>query len=130
MKPIKLLLIIVAIFVMNSAYAVQYKFVAMDKSIYTRMCVLAGNNEQKALKTTLRRQKDNVRGLANSTLCNGMHIANFAKNYNANMTFDYLKKYTYKHNLDKATNITIKDNVTRTTENKSAEEIILVFVGR
>ncbi|OUS32244.1 hypothetical protein A9Q98_01575 [Thalassotalea sp. 42_200_T64] len=128
MKPIKLLLISAAILMMNSAYAVQYKFVATDKSIYTKMCVLAGNNEQQALKRIIRRHQDSVRLLANSTLCNDMSLANFARNYDANMTFDYLKKYTY--NLDKTPKITIDDIVTRATEDKSAEEIILVYVGQ
>lgn len=114
---------------MNSAYAVQYKFIAKDHSIYTKMCVLAGNNEQKALKRILRRHRDSERSLANSTFCNDMYIANFARKYNASMTFDYLKKYTYKSNLDKAPKITIKDIVTRVTEDNSAEEIILVYVG-
>lgn len=129
MKFIKLLLIAMTIFMMNSVYAIQYKFVATDNSIYTKMCVLAGNNEQKALKTALKRHEHSSRSLANTTFCNGLIIANFANKYHANMTYDYLKKYTYSRNLDKATSITIKDVVTRTTESKSTEEIILVYVG-
>jgi len=92
--------------------------------------VLAGNNEQKALKIIFRRHKDTERSIANSTQCNDMHLANFAQRYNANLTFDYLKKYTWKHNLDKATKITIQDIASQVTENKSEEEIILVYVGR
>jgi len=129
MKFIKLLLITQAIFMMNSAYAIQYKFVATDNSIYTKMCVQAGNNEQKALKKSLRRHEHSPRTLANTTLCNGLIIANFAKKYQANMTYDYLKKHTYSRNLDKATNITIKDVVTSTSDGKLTEEIILVYVG-
>jgi len=134
MKPIKLLLVIVAIFMMNNTYAVQYKFVAMDNSKYTKMCVLAGNNEQKALKTTFRNQSKGFGGsqkiVANNTLCNGMVIANFAQKYHANLTYDYLKKYTNKRNLNNEMEVTIKDIAARTTKNKSMEEIILVYVGR
>ncbi len=130
MKPMKLLLITAAVFMMmNSAYAAQYKFIAMDNSISTKMCVLAGNNEQKALKKAMKRHFDSLRSLANTTFCNDMYIANFARNYNASMTFDYLKKLTQNRNLNRATNVTIKDIVARTTENKSTEEIILVYVG-
>jgi hypothetical protein len=129
MKPMKLLLITAAVFMMNSAYAAQYKFIAMDNSISTKMCVLAGNNEQKALKKAMKRHFDSARSLANTTFCNDMYIANFARNYNASMTFDYLKKLTQNRNLNRATNITIKDIVTRATENKSTEEFILVYVG-
>nr|WP_057831272.1 DUF3718 domain-containing protein [Colwellia sp. TT2012] len=117
------------IFMMNSVYAIQYKFVAMDNSIYTKMCVLAGNNEQKALKTALRRHEHSPRSLANTTFCNGLIIANFAYKYQANMTYDYLKKYTHSRHVDKATKVSIQDVITRTTENKSTEEIILVYVG-
>ncbi|WP_019029989.1 DUF3718 domain-containing protein [Colwellia piezophila] len=129
MKLITLLLITVVMFMMNSAYAIQYKFVATDKSIYTKMCVLAGNNEQKALRITLKRHDSSVRALANNTLCNGLHLASFAQKYHANMTYDYLKKHTHSRHLDKATSITIKDIVTGTIESKSTEEIILVYVG-
>lgn len=118
-----------AIFMINSAYAVQYKFVATDNSIYTKMCVLAGNNDQKALKKMLIRHRDSVRSIANSLFCNDMYLANFAQNYNANLTFDYLKKHTFKHNLDKASTITIKDIVVSAIEEESEEEIILVYVG-
>ncbi|WOH37065.1 DUF3718 domain-containing protein [Thalassotalea fonticola] len=129
MKPMTLLLIIVTIFMVNSAYAAQYKFIAKDDSIYTKMCVLAGNNEQKALKRILRRHRDSEKSITNSTFCNDMYIANFAQKYNASMTFNYLKRHTYRKNLDKASDITIKDIVTRVTEDNSAEEIILVYVG-
>lgn len=129
MKYIQLLLIFVAIFMMNSAYAIQYKFVAMDNSIYTKMCVLAGNNEQNALKTKMKRHSDSVRSLANSTLCNGLFIANFAQKYHATMAYDYLKKHTYRRNLNKATKVIIKDVVTDATDNNSKDKIILVYVG-
>jgi len=136
MKPIKLLLVTAAILIINSAYAVQYKFIAIDNSKETKMCVLAGNNEKKALKKAFKHHsawstyRDSGKSLANSVLCNDLHMANFAKKYNAMTTFDYLKKYTHKHNLDKAPTVTIKDIVARETENKSTEEIILVYVGR
>lgn len=129
MKLLKLLIFTIAICMMNSAYATKYKFVAMDNSIYTKMCVLAGNNEQKALRTTLRRHENNERNLANTTFCNGMLIANFAQKYHASKTFDYLKRHTYRGKLDKATNVTIMDIATRKTDNESAEEIVLVYVG-
>ena len=135
MKPIKLLLVIVAIFVINNAYAVQYKFIAKDNSKDTKICVLAGNNEIKPLKKALKYNKvsssysESEKSLVNRVFCNNLHIANFAKKYNANETFDYLKKYTRKHNLDKIPNVTIKDIVARTSENKSTEEVILVYVG-
>ena len=136
MKPIKLLLVTAAIFLINSSYAVQYKFIAKDKSKDTKMCVLAGNNEIKPLKKAVKSHKawssyrESEKGLVNRVFCNNLHIANFAKKYNANETFDYLKKYTRKHNLDKVPTVTIKDIVARTSVNKSAEEIILVYVGR
>ena len=53
MKLIQLLVITASIFMMNKTYAVQYKFVAMDNSIDTKICVLAGSNEVKALKKVL-----------------------------------------------------------------------------
>ncbi|WNC70260.1 DUF3718 domain-containing protein [Thalassotalea nanhaiensis] len=128
MKPTKLLLIAAAIFMMNSAYAVQYKFVAKDNSVYTKMCVLAGNNEQEALKKILKRQRERVKTLANTTRCNDMYIANFAKTYHADLTFEYLKKYTRSDILDKAPKVSIQD-IARVNKGKSTEEIILVYVG-
>lgn len=136
MKPIKLLLVTAAIFLINNAYAIQYKFIAQDNSKDTKLCVLAGNNDIKPLKKALKYHKtwssyrESKKGLVNRVFCNNLHIANFAKKYDANETFDYLKKYTRKHNLDKVPTVTIKDTVARTSENKSVEEIILVYVGR
>ncbi|PKG99135.1 DUF3718 domain-containing protein [Paraglaciecola sp. MB-3u-78] len=136
MKPVKILLVTVAIFFINSAYAAQYKFIAKDNSKDTKMCVLAGNNEIEPLKKAVKYNKtwssykESEKSLVNRVYCNNLHIANFAKKYNANETFDYLKKYTRKHNLDKLPTVTIKDVVARTSVNKSAEEIIIVYVGR
>jgi len=135
MKPIKLLLVTAAILMINSAYAVQYKFIAIDNSKETKMCVLAGNNETKALKKVFKHHgawsgyRDSEKNLANSVLCNNLHMANFAKKYNANMTFDYLKKYTHKHHLDKIPTVTIKDIAARSSRNKSTEEVIIIYVG-
>jgi len=136
MKAIKLLPVTLAILMINSVYAVQYKFVAMDDSKYTKMCVLAGNNDITALKKVMKyplvvkgHNRNSMKSLANNVTCNKLHLANFARNYNANMTFDYLKKYTSKRNLDKVPYVTIKDIAALSNENKSADEVIVIYVG-
>jgi len=129
MKPIKLLVITAAVFMMNNAYAVQYKFVAMDNSKYTKMCVQAGNNEKEALKRSFRREQANSNFIANTTRCNGLYIANFAQKYHANLTYDFLKKHTRKNNLNPDTEVTIKDIAFHEAKNKLSEDIILVYVG-
>lgn len=126
---ISLMLITTAIFFVSNAHAVQYKFVAMDNSKETKICVFAGNNEKKALIKIMARDRFSRKHLTNSIRCNDMFIANFAHKYSANLTFDYLKKYTRKKNLDKIPNVTIKDILARKTDNKSTEKIILVYVG-
>ena len=136
MKPFKLLLITAAFMMVNSAYAVQYKFVAMDDSKYTKMCVFAGSNDIKTLKKVMKHpitvkgyNRSSIKNMANTVTCNDLHIASFARNYDANMTFDYLKKYTSERNLNKVPHVTIKDIVARTSEDKSAEKVIIIYVG-
>ena len=78
---IKLLLVTAFFLVINSAYGVQYKFVAMDNSKETKMCVQAGSNDIKELKKAVKREsawssyKSSRRSLANTVLCNNLHIA-------------------------------------------------------
>ena len=133
MKSIKLLFITALLFMMNSTYAVQYKFVAMDSSIDTKMCMLAGSNEIKALKKTLIRESRGLssvkRSIANDLYCNDTHIAEFSKKYQANLTYEYLKKYTYKKNLSKETQVIIKDIAQQSDGDKLEEKIIIVYVG-
>jgi len=137
MKLIQLLVITASIFMMNKTYAVQYKFVAMDNSIDTKICVLAGSNEVKALKKVLIRHSRVSAGgvsigkryIVNGIHCNDQILANFSKKYQANLTYNYLKKYTDKRYLNQETKVIIRDIADISNDNRTEEKIIVVHVG-
>jgi hypothetical protein len=137
MKLIKLLIITASIFMMNKTYAVQYKFVAMDNSIDTKICVLAGSNEVKALKKVLIRLSRVSAGgvlrgkryIVNGIHCNEQILANFSKKYQANLTYSYLKKYTDKRYLNQETEVIIRDIADISNDNRTEDKVILVHVG-
>ncbi|MFD2165401.1 DUF3718 domain-containing protein [Thalassotalea euphylliae] len=93
----------------TNALASQYKFVAMDSSHETKLCIHAGANQAKKMKVTLRRmgiheRKANI----NSIRCNDVSPAKFAHEFGANETFNYLNKLSFGKNKVKSS-VTIKD---------------------
>jgi len=133
MLLIKSLVVVVALFIMNTTYAVQYKFVATDDSISTKICVLAGNDNKsmlrKTLKDTSRNNTGNFGRLVNKIHCNDILLANFAHKYDAKTAFNFLKRYTLEKNLAPDTRVIIKDVAFKAPVKQSEEKIILVYVG-
>ena len=121
MKFLTLTLITASVLVATNSQALTYKFVAKDNSAETKLCVLAGSNEQKQLKRKINRYaahgnyftgasyRATVRFVANNIKCNNMVIGSFARRYNADDVASYLDKFTLPKNKDVETKVTIKD---------------------
>jgi hypothetical protein len=135
MKFLKLTLITASILAVTSAQAITYKFVAADNSPETKLCVLAGSDEMRKLKRTIKNQPlfnryiPNLRYVSNNIKCNDMFMVNFASRYNADKVANYLDRYTYPKNKHIETNVTIKDLALLPTNNDSPDKVITVYVG-
>lgn len=130
MKVMKLVVIIIAYLMAANTYAAKYKFIAMDNSQETKVCVHAGNNERKDLINSINAFAVDQKLLVNKLRCNDIHIANFARKYNADSTFKYLKKYSHRRYLNKTTNIFIKDIANNEQKKVLQEKVILVYVSK
>jgi hypothetical protein len=127
MKHLKLFTLVpILLFYSISTYAEQYEFVAADQSKETKMCVAAVTND----KTKLRRLVSSdtryvgVRDVAKTVVCNDVIIANFAYEYQANDTLDYLDRYTPRKYKRMRTSTTIKDITA-----KSSEEPTVIMIA-
>jgi nicotinic acid mononucleotide adenylyltransferase len=127
---------IASILLMSNAQAVTYKFIAADDSRETKLCVLAGSDEIRKLKQSVRnfprfnRLSPNVRFVANKVKCNDMFMESFASKYNANNVANYLDRYTYSKNKSIETNVTIKDIASLPKHHDMPDKVITVYVGR
>ena len=94
--------------------ATQYKFIAADNRIETKICVYAGSNNKLGLKRALKQSTWNYgvvnrRFSVNNITCNDMVMAHFAHKYNAVDTFSYLNRLTNKKDKIITTSVDIKD---------------------
>ncbi|QSX29242.1 DUF3718 domain-containing protein [Shewanella cyperi] len=91
MKSIIILAAVLAAGLSTTAQATQYVFVAMDNTPETKMCVSAGSNDRDALRLQLNQSSyGTARYNANTVLCNGKSLAQFAHQYGADQTHTYL----------------------------------------
>lgn len=127
MNILKLTIALVIILFSYNVNATNYKFVGMDKSIETKMCVQAASNDTKALKVTMRFSVDSKPFIANSITCNDMVMVKFANKYGAVDTTKYLNKYTRKINRVPQTKVTISDLAS--VENIENDRTKIIYVG-
>ncbi|MFT7201038.1 MAG: hypothetical protein ACI9UD_002704 [Glaciecola sp.] len=120
MKHLKLFTLVpILLFYSISTYATEYEFVAMDSSKETKLCVAAVTNDMKKLRRLISHNygmRDIGRTVAKTVLCNDVIIANFAYEYQANDTVDYLDRYTPRKYKKMRTSITIKDITAKVNE--------------
>lgn len=120
MKHLKLFTLVpILLFYSISTYATEYEFVAMDGSKETKMCVAAVTNDMKKLRRLISHNygiRDVGRTVAKTVFCNDVIIANFAYEYQANDTVDYLDRYTPRKYKRMRTSITIKDITAKVNE--------------
>jgi len=126
MNILKLMTFIVLAFLAFNAYSTKYKFVASDNSFATKVCVLAGSDNQPKLRRAKQYSSDNGRLIANSVTCNGLTIASFAKKYNAMNTFNYLNKRTKSSLRIYDTKVEIQDITT--AANNSSDDVQIIYV--
>jgi hypothetical protein len=120
MKHLKLFTLVpILLFYSISTYATEYEFVAMDSSKETKLCVAAVTNDMKKLRRLISHNygmRDIGSTVAKTVLCNDVIIANFAYEYQANDTVDYLDRYTPRKYKKMRTSITIKDITAKVNE--------------
>ncbi|PKG82897.1 hypothetical protein CXF85_12255 [Colwellia sp. 75C3] len=105
--------------------AQQYRFVANDNTLETKVCVLVGSNNLSKLKNIIWRFDINKKRLANVYLCNDLGLAKFAHKYNASETFKFINHFSNRKNKVE-TNVTISDIAMLAPETKLAP--ITVYV--
>jgi hypothetical protein len=95
----------------------------MDSSKETKMCVAAVTNDMKKLKRLISHNyrmrdvaKTVAKAVSKTVFCNDVIIANFAYEYQANDTVDYLDQYTPRRYKRMRTSITIKDITAKGSE--------------
>lgn len=107
------------------ATAEQYRFVALDNSIATKMCITSAVNDLKALKKATNRYERGDRNLlANAYVCNDMSIAQFSYKYGANNTAKFLDKYSKRHNKIPKTSVEIRDLAMQ-----GEDSVRIIYVG-
>jgi hypothetical protein len=132
MKILNLTTVVVIGLLSFSANATQYKFIATDKSVETKICVLAGSNDKFGLKRVFRQNRRgsvaiDSRFYANHITCNDMVMAHFAYKYDALDTFAYLNGLTNREDKIPNTNVEIKDIVA--VSNLTNEKTKIIYVG-
>lgn len=114
MKPSQLSYIIFASTLALSSVSVnsqaqEYKFVATDNSMSTKMCIDAATNNKRALKHKMsqagKQHSINYRTFTRIVKCNDQHIALFALTYGADNTFNFLNSHS-KDKIDVNVGIT------------------------
>lgn len=128
MKHLKLITLVpILLFHSISTYAVEYQFVAADRSLETKICIAAVTNDIKKLKRLISFETHSgAKDIARSILCNDIIIANFAYEYQASDTVAYLDRYTSREDKKMRTRITIKD-ITAQAQGKPE---VLIVAGR
>ncbi|MXR67418.1 DUF3718 domain-containing protein [Shewanella sp. JBTF-M18] len=72
----------------------RYQFVAKDSSAETKICIAAGSDNSSALKRKLVNYDHNMRFGVNSISCNGLSLAQFAHQYQALQSFQFLERHS------------------------------------
>jgi hypothetical protein len=125
--------VVVLAFTGSSNAAVNYQFVAADNSIDTKICLAAVTNDMNKLRLNIMRSSASARGVhsgartvARTLMCNDQIVANFAYQYHASKTFEYLDLYTPKKYKGKRPDVTIQDII---ASNANQEETTVVLVA-
>jgi hypothetical protein len=124
--------VVVLAFTGSSNAAVNYQFVAADNSIDTKICLAAVTNDIKELRLNImssagtRGVHTGARKVARTLMCNDQIVANFAYQYHASKTFEYLDRYTPKKYKGKRPDVTIQDII---ASNANQEETTVVLVA-
>lgn len=122
-------------------HAANYKFVALDNSKETKICIAAVKDNIKNLKkeavgfplaTTYLMSNSSFRMkfIANKLKCNNTNIADFARKYNALYTFNYLNDFANKWNKALPTSGTIKDIAEQDSKSQNEKEILILVASR
>lgn len=126
MNMLKTMALTASFLIPMMGHAVQYKFVAMDSSVATKMCITSAMNDLRKLKTQVKIfERNNKRGVANGYVCNDMSIAQFSSKYGAYKTASYLNKFARDKNKANLTSVEIRDLSASVNPNKP----IVVYVG-
>ncbi|QYJ91777.1 MULTISPECIES: DUF3718 domain-containing protein [Shewanella] len=103
----------------------NYRFVAQDSSAETKICIAAGSDNSSALKRKLVNYDHNMRFGVNSISCNGVSLAQFAHQYQASQSFQFLERHSSIANRVKT-----KVSITDLASNRSGGgEPIVVMVS-
>jgi hypothetical protein len=134
MKMLNLISAVVVLgFTVSSNAAANYQFVGADNTIGTKICLAAVTNDMNELRLNIMRSSAGTRGVhtgarkvARTLMCNDQIVANFAYQYEASETFEYLDRYTPKKYKNKRPEVTIKDIVAK---NGQQGETIVVLIA-
>ncbi|WNC67939.1 DUF3718 domain-containing protein [Thalassotalea nanhaiensis] len=123
-------LLILFCFSINT-HASEFKFIASDNKITTKICMAAVTDNTKVMISKLRMLSRrgsalSFRTFVNSMQCNNQYIGNFAKTYDAQNTSDYLDRYTNKWNKNRQTKVTMKDLANERRKDKDKTIVVLV----
>ncbi|QSX36390.1 DUF3718 domain-containing protein [Shewanella sedimentimangrovi] len=126
MKKVLIFASLIAAGLSSLAHATDYVFVANDSSLETKMCIAAGSDNRSALRMRMTSDRANARYHANTIVCNGASLAQFAHQYGAQKTYNYLAPLTKnKYLYDEK--VTIKDLTY--AEPKGAHQTVYVMVS-
>lgn len=130
MKILTALSIVLFCFSINT-FAAEYEFIADDNKTETKICIAAATDNSAVMKSKLRKLSQrgtalSFRSFVNTIQCNDQFIANFALNYNAENTFEYLDKFTNKWNKKRQSTVTIQDIAHKHA--LDTDDTIIVFV--
>ncbi len=93
----KLFTLAIATMISSQAVATeQTKFVAVDKTLETNLCVVAAQQGYEAAVNTATQFTNFSKAQLKDTLCNGLTLKRFAKKYQANTTETALTVYRFK----------------------------------
>ncbi|ABM01438.1 DUF3718 domain-containing protein [Shewanella amazonensis] len=109
-----------------TAGATEYRFIAVDNSPETQMCVAAGSNKVTKLRMQFNEASGSPRYHANSIRCNDRSIAQFAHAYGADKAYDYLASHSRDKNRV-IESVTIKDLSAAASQN--SDEIVYIRVS-
>jgi len=133
MKAFNLMVAIVILFCSSNVNATNYKFVAVDNSSSTKLCMAAVTNNMKSLRYQIRHIRQphqQIRDIANTVQCNNQIIANIAKTYNALDTFAYLNRFTASKYKKQQTSVTIQDLAAVKSIDKKKKTVVIMIASR
>jgi hypothetical protein len=108
------------------SHATNYKFVALDNSSETKLCIAAGSNDTKSMRKTMRHNKEHIRQVANTVECNNMAIAHFAYRYDADKTFKVLDRASSRKIRKNTPHVIIRDLSAKVRHD---DKPVIIYVG-